>query len=54
MLGNTGFVGLGIIPNLLNAGDMSWAIFFSVTQNLIGTYRHWRFDCQLLWTVRSA
>jgi predicted permease len=38
MLGNTGFVGLGIIPNLLNAGDMSWAIFFSVTQNLIGTY----------------
>ncbi|MCY7274770.1 MAG: AEC family transporter, partial [Phormidesmis sp. CAN_BIN44] len=38
VLGNTGFVGLGIIPSLLNAGDMSWAIFFSVTQNLIGTY----------------
>ncbi len=38
MLGNTGFVGLGIIPALLNAGDMSWAIFFSVTQNLVGTY----------------
>ena len=37
-LGNTGFVGLGIIPALLNAGDMSWAIFFSVTHNLIGTY----------------
>ncbi len=38
MLGNTGFVGLGVIPSLLSAGDMSWAIFFSVTQNLIGTY----------------
>lgn len=39
MLGNTGFVGLGIIPALIGAdGDMSWAIFFSVTQNLIGTY----------------
>ena len=38
MLGNTGFVGLGIIPSLLSAGDMSWAVFFSVTQNLVGTY----------------
>ena len=37
-LGNTGFVGLGIIPALLSAGDMSWAIFFSVTHNLVGTY----------------
>lgn len=38
MLGNTGFVGLGIIPTLLQAGDMSWAVLFSVTQNLVGTY----------------
>lgn len=39
MLGNTGFVGLGIIPTLIGSkGDMSWAIFFSITQNLIGTY----------------
>ncbi|MBC6433513.1 AEC family transporter [Nostoc sp. HG1] len=38
VLGNTGFVGLGIVPSLLNAGDMSWAVFFSVTQNLVGTY----------------
>jgi predicted permease len=38
MLGNTGFVGLGIIPALLTTGDMSWAVFFSITQNLIGTY----------------
>lgn len=37
-IGNTGFVGLGIIPALLTTGDMSWAVFFSVTQNLIGTY----------------
>ncbi len=37
-IGNTGFVGLGIIPTLLHNGDMSWAVFFSVTQNLIGTY----------------
>lgn len=38
MLGNTGFIGLGIIPTLLPAGDMSWAVLFSVTQNLVGTY----------------
>ncbi|MBW4420441.1 MAG: AEC family transporter [Myxacorys californica WJT36-NPBG1] len=38
MLGNTGFIGLGIIPTLLQAGDMSWAVLFSVTQNLVGTY----------------
>lgn len=38
MIGNTGFVGLGIIPTLLHDSDMSWAVFFSVTQNLIGTY----------------
>ncbi|KAM3091686.1 AEC family transporter [Phormidesmis sp. 146-35] len=37
-IGNTGFVGLGIIPALLTTGDMSWAVFFSVTQNLMGTY----------------
>ncbi|NDJ18892.1 AEC family transporter [Myxacorys almedinensis] len=38
MLGNTGFVGLGIIPGLLREGNMSWAVLFSVTQNLVGTY----------------
>jgi hypothetical protein len=37
-IGNTGFVGLGLIPALIGDGDMSWAVFFSVTQNLIGTY----------------
>lgn len=38
MLGNTGFVGLGILPAIINAQDFSWAVFFSITQNLIGTY----------------
>jgi malate permease and related proteins len=37
-IGNTGFVGLGLIPALIGDGDMSWAVFFSVTQNLMGTY----------------
>ena len=37
-IGNTGFVGLGLLPALIGDGDMSWAVFFSVTQNLIGTY----------------
>lgn len=37
-IGNTGFVGLGLLPALISSGDMSWAVFFSVTQNLIGTY----------------
>jgi len=37
-IGNTGFVGLGLIPALIGKGDLSWAVFFSVTQNLIGTY----------------
>ena len=37
-IGNTGFVGLGLIPALIGDGDMSWAVFFSVTQNLVGTY----------------
>jgi malate permease and related proteins len=38
MLGNTGFVGLGLLPQLISAENMSWAVFFSLTQNLIGTY----------------
>jgi malate permease and related proteins len=38
MLGNTGFVGLGILPDLISPENMSWAVFFSLTQNLIGTY----------------
>ncbi|MBE9030922.1 AEC family transporter [filamentous cyanobacterium LEGE 11480] len=38
MLGNTGFVGLGLLPDLISAENMRWAVFFSLTQNLIGTY----------------
>jgi malate permease and related proteins len=38
MLGNTGFVGLGLMPDLISAPNMRWAVFFSLTQNLIGTY----------------
>jgi malate permease and related proteins len=38
MLGNTGFVGLGILPTILEPSAFSWAVFFSLTQNIIGTY----------------
>jgi malate permease and related proteins len=38
MLGNTGFVGLGLLPDLISPANMRWAVFFSLTQNLIGTY----------------
>jgi malate permease and related proteins len=38
MLGNTGFVGLGLLPTLISPENMKWAVFFSLTQNLIGTY----------------
>jgi malate permease and related proteins len=38
MLGNTGFVGLGLLPDIISAENMRWAVFFSLTQNLIGTY----------------
>ena len=38
MLGNTGFVGLGLLPSIIDSEAFSWAVFFSLTQNLIGTY----------------
>ena len=38
MLGNTGFVGLGLLPSIIEPSAFSWAVFFSLTQNLIGTY----------------
>jgi malate permease and related proteins len=38
MLGNTGFVGLAIVPYFVSASDLSWAVLYSVTQNVIGTY----------------
>lgn len=37
-IGNTGFVGLGIIPSLIDQRYLGWAVFYSVTQNVVGTY----------------
>jgi malate permease and related proteins len=38
MLGNTGFVGLAIVPSFVAPADLSWAVLYSVTQNVFGTY----------------
>lgn len=38
VLGNTGFVGLGLLPAIISPENMGWAIFFSITQNVVGTY----------------
>jgi malate permease and related proteins len=38
MLGNTGFVGLAIVPFFVSETDLSWAVIYSVTQNVVGTY----------------
>jgi malate permease and related proteins len=38
VLGNTGFVGLGLLPAIISPEHMGWAIFFSMTQNVVGTY----------------
>ncbi len=37
-IGNTGFVGLGIVPTLVSESNLGWAVFYSVTNNVIGTY----------------
>jgi malate permease and related proteins len=38
MLGNTGFVGLAIVPYFVSPTDLSWTVLYSVTQNVFGTY----------------
>ena len=38
MLGNTGFVGLAMVPYFVSPEDLSWAVLYSVTQNVFGTY----------------
>jgi malate permease and related proteins len=38
MLGNTGFIGLSIVPFLVDEASLSWAVFYSVAQNVVGTY----------------
>ncbi len=37
-IGNTGFVGLGLVPALIGAPYLGWAVFYSVTHNIVGTY----------------
>jgi predicted permease len=37
-IGNTGFVGLGLVPALIHPSALGWAVFYSVTHNIIGTY----------------
>ncbi len=38
MLGNTGFVGLAIAQVLFGTDNTQWAVLYSVTNNVIGTY----------------
>ncbi|MEG4860115.1 AEC family transporter [Microcoleus sp. K1-B6] len=38
MLGNTGFVGLAITPSIISTDNSNWAVLYSVTNNVIGTY----------------
>jgi malate permease and related proteins len=38
MLGNTGFIGLAIVPYFVSETNLSWAVLYSVTQNVFGTY----------------
>jgi predicted permease len=38
MLGNTGFIGLAIAPLLISDQALSLVIFYSISQNLLGTY----------------
>lgn len=38
MFGNTGFVGLAIAPAFVSEPYLGWLVFYSVTQNVFGTY----------------
>ncbi|BAY22879.1 hypothetical protein NIES2100_26430 [Calothrix sp. NIES-2100] len=38
ILGNTGFVGLTLAQVLISPANMDWAVLFSVTNNVVGTY----------------
>lgn len=38
ILGNTGFVGLAVVPNFVAEPYRGWIVLYSVTHNLIGTY----------------
>lgn len=68
-IGNTGFVGLGLVPALISQPYLGWAVFYSVTHNIIGTYgigvflasyygrsqqqNHWRVQLRDVLTVPS-
>jgi malate permease and related proteins len=38
MIGNTGFIGLAIAPPFVDPNYFGWIVFYSITQNVIGTY----------------
>jgi predicted permease len=38
MIGNTGFVGLAVVPAFVSTSYVGWVVFYSVTQNVVGTY----------------
>jgi malate permease and related proteins len=38
MLGNVGFIGLSLAPDLITAPFWGWMVFYSVAHNLAGTY----------------
>ncbi|MDJ0691044.1 MAG: hypothetical protein QNJ41_21365 [Xenococcaceae cyanobacterium MO_188.B32] len=38
MLGNTGFIGLAIVPNFIEQHYWSWIVLYGVTHNLLGSY----------------
>lgn len=38
MLGNTGFIGLAIAQVLFGSNNLSWAVLFCVTSNVVGNY----------------
>jgi malate permease and related proteins len=38
ILGNTGFVGLAITPNLIDNSYLSWVVLFSLSHNIIASY----------------
>ncbi len=38
VLGNTGFVGLSVVPVFINDAELNWIVFFSITHNVLGAY----------------
>lgn len=38
VLGNTGFMGLAIVPVFVGDAALDWVVFYGVTQNIVGTY----------------